>query len=142
MRSNEVVVHSNSGTRYIIRYSGVAGEDKNDDDHTIKDLVQKLEELQPDIKYREHRLSLSQLRHRVYEASRSRLQSPWDDIARQLKQYREAQRKTWGPIDDITIGKYLAGEASVEEIREVETAMETYPAVREAVELVRETLGE
>ena len=66
----------------------------------------------------------------------------WNGIAQQLKQCREAQRKTWGDIDEITVGRYLAGEANPDEIEAVESAMKTYPAVREAVELVRKVLSE
>ena len=64
----------------------------------------------------------------------------WEGVAAQLKAYRDQQRATWGDIDDATIGKYLAGQASPEEIAEVKAAAAQYPAVREAIELVREVL--
>ena len=64
----------------------------------------------------------------------------WNQVAQQLRGYRDAQRERWGTINDNTIGKYLAGTASTAEIAEVEAAMRDYPAVKEAVELVRETL--
>ena len=65
----------------------------------------------------------------------------WDQVAKELRQHREAQHEQWGDIDDITIGKYAAGEATPEETREVESAMATYPRVREAVEIVKKVLS-
>ena len=68
-------------------------------------------------------------------------QSKWSNVARELRQYRKAQLETWGTIDDVTIGRYLAGEATSKEIAEVESAMQTYPAVKEAIRIAKEVLN-
>ena len=65
----------------------------------------------------------------------------WDQVANELRQYRDTQREQWGDIDDITIGNYIAGEATPEETQVVESAMATYPKVREAVEIVKKVLS-
>lgn len=64
----------------------------------------------------------------------------WARILYELRQYRDVQKQTWGDINDATIAVYLAGEGTPEQNAQVESAMERYPAVREAIEIVKEVL--
>jgi hypothetical protein len=64
----------------------------------------------------------------------------WALLAEDLKAYRESQRRTWGDIDEVTIARYVVGEATVEERARTERAMREYPAVRECVATVRDLI--
>ena len=64
----------------------------------------------------------------------------WEHVAKELGQYCEAQQRDWGTIDAITLGRYLAGEATPEETALVESAMEAHPKLKEVVRLVRQVL--
>src|SRR5437764_599908 len=65
---------------------------------------------------------------------------PWERVASELRACREAQRRAWGDIDNTTLGRYLAGEASAEERRRVEEALRELPELRRLTDLVRDVL--
>jgi tetratricopeptide (TPR) repeat protein len=65
----------------------------------------------------------------------------WARVASELRVYRDAQRSTWGEIDNSTIARFVTGEASAEEIEQVRDAMRTHPKVQECVDVLREVLG-
>lgn len=64
----------------------------------------------------------------------------WEKIAGELRAYRKALRETWGDVSDVVLANYVAGAATPEETLAVEMAMKERPAVRELVEVVRESL--
>jgi hypothetical protein len=66
----------------------------------------------------------------------------WDRVAAELRACREAQHQAWGDIDNLTLGRFLAGEVSSEEQREIENALDSLPELRKLTELVRDVLGE
>src|SRR5262245_13627082 len=61
----------------------------------------------------------------------------WSWIAAELKSYRDAQRQAWGDLDDVTMARYLAGEATEEERSRVEEAMARFPGVCECLTLLK-----
>jgi hypothetical protein len=65
---------------------------------------------------------------------------PWGWVASELRAARESQQRTWGGIDNATLGRYLADEASGDERRQVEAALEELPQLRELTDLVRDVL--
>src|SRR5262249_50427629 len=65
---------------------------------------------------------------------------PWEFVASELRACREAQQQAWGDVDNATLGRYLAGEASPEERRQVERALAELPQLRELTDLVRDVL--
>lgn len=64
----------------------------------------------------------------------------YDRVAAELRACREAQIKSWGTIDNITLGRYLAGEATDQERLEVEAALELHPELRQLTDVVRDVL--
>jgi DNA-directed RNA polymerase specialized sigma24 family protein len=66
----------------------------------------------------------------------------WQRVAAELSAHRAWQRQTWGDLDDTTLGRYLAGEATPEECGRVEAAAGGHPTLRELLSVVREVLGE
>jgi hypothetical protein len=66
----------------------------------------------------------------------------WERIAAELHAYRQAQRRLWGDVDDMTLARFLAGTATDAERAAVDQAMQEHPAVRELVEGLRELAGE
>lgn len=70
------------------------------------------------------------------------LASQWERLANELRACKESQRRTWGNLDDATLGRYLAGEASGEETARVEGEMHDRPELRKLTDLVRDVLGE
>ena len=66
----------------------------------------------------------------------------WERVAAELSAYRSWQRQAWGDLDDATLGRYLAGEATPEERGRVEAAANRHPEVRQVLDLVREVLDE
>jgi hypothetical protein len=64
----------------------------------------------------------------------------WEVIAAALLAARQAQRRTWGSMDDLTVANYIAGACTSEERKEVEQWMRDFPAVRDLVEVVRASL--
>jgi hypothetical protein len=75
-------------------------------------------------------------------ASDTNTNSPWDRVAAELRACREAQQRAWGDIDNTTLGRYLAGEVTSEEQRNIENALDELPELRKLTELVRDVLGE
>jgi hypothetical protein len=69
-------------------------------------------------------------------ASDANSRARWDRVAADLRVHREAQLQAWGDIDSITLGRYLAGETTEEERRDVEAALARYPALHEVTNLV------
>jgi hypothetical protein len=67
---------------------------------------------------------------------------PWERLAVELRAYGQAQRQTWGDVDDIQLARYLAGASSPPERAAVEQAMRDFPDVREVVDLLRSALPE
>jgi hypothetical protein len=76
------------------------------------------------------------------QVSRDDLASQWQRLASELRACKEAQRRTWGTLNDVTLGRYLAGEASGEEVARVEGEMLGHPELRQLTDLVRDVLGE
>jgi len=66
----------------------------------------------------------------------------WARISSELVSYRNQQRQVWGDLDDLTLARYLAGEATEAEAERVHRAMDEHPKVRECVAIVREVAGE
>jgi len=64
----------------------------------------------------------------------------WERIARELRACKESQRQAWGDIDNTTLGRYLAGDASGHELASVENALEELPELRKLTDLVRDVL--
>jgi hypothetical protein len=75
-------------------------------------------------------------------ASESETGGPWERVAAELRACREAQHKAWGDVDNIAVGRYLAGEASATEREQVEQALEELPDLRLLTELVRGVLAD
>jgi hypothetical protein len=67
-------------------------------------------------------------------------QVQWDKVATELRAAREAQRRTWGDIDNTTLGRYLADEATSNERAEVESAVAKLPELKLLTDLVRDVL--
>ena len=65
----------------------------------------------------------------------------WNRLAAELQAYQAELDETWGDLDDATIAKYLAGNATPEEERLVEKEIRAKPAVRELVDVVRDVLS-
>src|SRR5262249_20836460 len=66
----------------------------------------------------------------------------WDRVAAELRACREAQQRAWGDLDNTTLGRYLAGEATTDEQQQIENALDELPELRKLTELVRDVLGE
>src|SRR5947209_1833340 len=66
----------------------------------------------------------------------------WERVASELRACREAQRRAYGDVDPLTLGRYLSDEASGDERRQVEQALEAHPDLRLLTDLVRDVLGE
>ncbi len=67
---------------------------------------------------------------------------PWDVLAAELRACRAEQQQTWGDLDSALIGRYLAGEVSAEERRQVESAFAEHPELRRMTDLVRDVLND
>jgi hypothetical protein len=65
----------------------------------------------------------------------------WDRVAAELRACRQAQQRAWGDLDNDTLGRYLAGDASGDERRRVESALEDLPELRKLVDLVGDVLN-
>ncbi|MFO0844716.1 MAG: hypothetical protein U0797_20350 [Gemmataceae bacterium] len=66
----------------------------------------------------------------------------WERLVSELRACKESQRRTWGDLDDVTLGRYLAGEASSAEVARVESELRERAELRQLTELVRDVLGE
>jgi hypothetical protein len=68
--------------------------------------------------------------------------SQWERVAAELRACRQAQQRAWGDIDNTTLGRFLVGDVSAEEQRQIEQALDTLPELRKLTDLVRDVLGE
>jgi hypothetical protein len=59
-----------------------------------------------------------------------------------LRACKEAQQRAWGTIDNTTLGRYIAGEMSGDELAVVEQQLQVHPELRLLTDLVRDVLGE
>lgn len=66
----------------------------------------------------------------------------WAQVAAELRAQREAQRQTWGDLDNAILGRYLASEATPEECRLVEATVAQHPELRKLIDLVGEVLDD
>jgi hypothetical protein len=66
----------------------------------------------------------------------------WADAARQLRELREEQRRTWGELDSSTLGRYLADEVDAAERAQVEAEMAAHPELARLTDLVRDVLAD
>ncbi len=72
----------------------------------------------------------------------SKADNSWDRVAAELRACRDAQHQAWGDIDNLTLGRFLAGEVTFDEQKEIENALDTLPELRKLTDLVRDVLGE
>jgi anti-sigma factor RsiW len=75
-------------------------------------------------------------------SSESNTRDQWAQVAADLQQYRAEQQAAWGDVDNATLGRYVAGEATAAERRRVESALAEHPQLRTLVELVGDVLGD
>src|ERR1700723_2084901 len=66
----------------------------------------------------------------------------WDKVASELRAARAAQQRTWGDIDNATLGRYLADESTSSERDAIETAIEPLPELKLLTDLVRGVLAD
>jgi serine/threonine protein kinase len=66
----------------------------------------------------------------------------WERVAAELRRQRDAQRAAWGKLEDITLGRYLAGEATTDERARVEAALTDHPELHTLMQAVRRVLGD
>src|ERR1700722_5735838 len=64
----------------------------------------------------------------------------WERVASELRACRESQKRAWGDVDDLTLGRYLAGEVSGDEKQHIEQALDHLPDLRLLTDLVRNVL--
>jgi hypothetical protein len=68
--------------------------------------------------------------------------SQWERVAAELRACREAQQRAWGDIDNTTLGRFLVGDVTPDEQRQIERSLDTLPELRKLTDLVRDVLGE
>ena len=66
----------------------------------------------------------------------------WSRLQAELRDFAEQEAATWGGVDECLLARYLAGECTDEEWRQVEHAKHHHPAVRECLELVQEVMAD
>ena len=66
----------------------------------------------------------------------------WSRLQAELRDFAEQEAATWGGVDECLLARYLAGECTDEERRQVEHAKHHHPAVRECLELVQEVMAD
>ncbi len=69
-------------------------------------------------------------------------QERWDRLKVELRAYNAAEAAIWGDIDDGMVARYIVDECNPDEKRQVEEAAAKFPAVREAIEVVRSVMAE
>ncbi len=72
----------------------------------------------------------------------SKADNSWDRVAAELRACRDAQHQAWGDIDNLTLGRFLAGDVTSDEQKEIESALDSLPELRKLTDLVRDVLGE
>jgi serine/threonine-protein kinase len=63
---------------------------------------------------------------------------PWSHFAAALRAARDAQRRAWGGLDDTTVARFIAGEATEDERGWVERVLREHPKVREWITEIRQ----
>src|SRR5437868_2141154 len=66
----------------------------------------------------------------------------WDRVASELRAYKETQQQAWGDIDNAMLGRYLTGDVTSEERRQIEQALTQLPELRKLTDIVRDVLDE
>jgi hypothetical protein len=64
----------------------------------------------------------------------------WDVVAAELKAYRDTQEQRWGTLDDVLLGRYLAGELDPAEKAQIEAEFKDHPELLKLTEIVRDVL--
>ncbi|HVS35077.1 MAG TPA: hypothetical protein VMS17_05810 [Gemmataceae bacterium] len=64
----------------------------------------------------------------------------WDRLASELRACREAQQETWGDLDNGLLGRYLAGDVTLQERRLIEKELQRRPELRKLTDLVSDVL--
>src|SRR5262245_59238298 len=64
----------------------------------------------------------------------------WERVASELQACRESQQRAWGDVDNANLGRYLAGEVTGDELRQIEQTLDVLPEVRKLTDLVRDIL--
>src|SRR5262245_12367746 len=64
----------------------------------------------------------------------------WDVVAAELKAYRDTQEQRWGTLDDVLLGRYLAGELDPTEKAQIEAEFKDHPELLKLTEIVRDVL--
>jgi hypothetical protein len=66
----------------------------------------------------------------------------WERVAAELRSCRESQKRAWGDIDDLTLGRYLAGEVTDDERQRIDQALEQLPDLRLLTDLLHDVLSD
>lgn len=64
----------------------------------------------------------------------------WEKVARELHSRKLAQQQAWGDVDDLDLGRYLAGDLSSAETSHLEDQLDAHPELRALTDLVRDVL--
>src|SRR5262245_60963673 len=64
----------------------------------------------------------------------------WDRIAAELRACKESQRRSYGDVDNATLGRYLAGDLNPDETASLEQTLDELPELRQVTELVQDVL--
>jgi len=64
----------------------------------------------------------------------------WHRVAAELHACKEAQQRAWGDVDNLELGRYLAGDLSEKEAERLERELDAHPELRTLTDLVREVL--
>jgi hypothetical protein len=64
----------------------------------------------------------------------------WERVAAELRACKESQQRAWGDVDNVTLGRYLAGELPADERGELEQALDKLPELRKLTNLVQDVL--
>ena len=75
-------------------------------------------------------------------AAAARADLEWERVAAELRAYRDIQEQLWGGLDEAAVARYLCGEVTADERRQVEATMSSHPDVHACIALVREVLRE
>lgn len=72
----------------------------------------------------------------------ARSDQEWRRVAAQLRANRLAQQEAWGDIGNTTLGRYLAGEVTAEDLARVETALQQHPELGKLLHQVAAVRGD
>ncbi len=64
----------------------------------------------------------------------------WNRVAQELEAYRAEQQLAWGNLDNLVLGRYLAGESTPEEIAEIQESLRNHPELGLLLECVSDVL--